>query len=256
MPSTLNVIVDNSTTAKLLRSALYAPLVRKGDANRMEFILSDSFQRSADGLTSSFRIRKDIQFSNGSKIQGLDILSSLKECQDGNRDYSKYQVSTRIVTLIEHAELWLDIRAARGNDDVIEFVAGCPIVSKESKEIFGGINGTGTHIVGSGEYTLVGQDSGKGYLLQKSNTNTKRSIKESEYRMDFVKVPSLEGALSVLRRGEIDLFLTDGQDLSQRIVEDETLAMGACNGEKIVKRKSLEFTCARDFSIKKIGYDL
>jgi peptide/nickel transport system substrate-binding protein len=78
-PQELNISEDYET-----QEALYAALVRaNANGKQIEGDLASSWSFDEPALTYTFKLRKDLRFSNGAPITGADIAFSIKHAQEG-----------------------------------------------------------------------------------------------------------------------------------------------------------------------------
>jgi peptide/nickel transport system substrate-binding protein len=67
----------------------YDGLVRfppgSADPAKLEPDLAESFTRSEDGLTFTFRLRQGVRFHDGSPLEGEDVVHSLRRSADPQR---------------------------------------------------------------------------------------------------------------------------------------------------------------------------
>jgi len=69
------------------------------DPARLEPDLAESFTRSADGLTFTFRLRQGVRFHDGSPLEGEDVVFSLRRAADPQR--SAFAADYRPVASVE-----------------------------------------------------------------------------------------------------------------------------------------------------------
>lgn len=245
----LNILEENSVPARLLQSALVAPLVYRKDDGRMAFVLADSFQRSPDGVRSSFRLRPGVKFSNEELILGTDVLTSFDRCKKKGELDEVRSYETRLQTYADRTDLWLDVFMKNNQADAAKALGRCPIIHSETARVFGDRLGEGTQVVGGGSYRFNEWIAGQRYSLTPRTPSPNGAT-----ILDFIRIESIEMALSSLRRGDIDAFFTSNSEVIARAHEDETLAVDLCNGEQIIKRKRFAMTCQTNFVISEIGY--
>jgi peptide/nickel transport system substrate-binding protein len=78
-----------ATQDKATASWAYDGLMRfppgSADPARLEPDLADSFERSADGRTFTFRLRQGVRFHDGNPLEGEDVVHSLRRAADRQR---------------------------------------------------------------------------------------------------------------------------------------------------------------------------
>ena len=82
-PRTFNRLVAIESTSVLVSSLTQAALVRINNAtDQVEPWLAESWSRTSDGLSYEFRLRRDVQFSDGEPFTAHDVVFSFRALYD------------------------------------------------------------------------------------------------------------------------------------------------------------------------------
>lgn len=108
LPATLD---PHTTTANVVTHAarqIFEPLVALDTAYQVQPVLAESYERSEDGKTTTFKLRSDIQFHNGKVMTADDVIASMEKWQQGATAKANLGNSTweKIddLTVVLHAE--------------------------------------------------------------------------------------------------------------------------------------------------------
>lgn len=195
------------------------------------------------------------QFSNGSRISGADVIFSLEKCGSNSIiDSALKVIRGKGVESFSQNKNWITIQAkSTGPLNIpvlLEQLAACPIIERRSSLLFGEELGAGTNLVGSGYYLLFDFIPGKELILKPVSSQNIAGSKLIALR----RVRSEARAMSALRVGNLDAFLSHNQWVVVEAEKDETLLTSKCSIYYVVFRRGLVFQCPRQLDLTTLRY--
>ncbi len=247
----------SSPAALLLRRATCQPLIERGAHGVPRPVVADVMQVDPAFTRWSFRLRSGVQFSNAAAVSGDDITYSLTRCaQNSTALNSIKKVSKREVRLqSELRELWIDIEAAVSEDERRDFpyrLADCPIIEKQSAEIFGADLGRGVNFLASGRFVPTLFKRGREVELRRYG-----STPEDRDSASTLTIRSVEGEsqiISALRLGTLDAYLGAPELVPGIPNGEETLVRLECGKFTMLKRRGLSITCVPEIELSNLRY--
>ena len=76
-PPTLDPQISTTTATKEIARHVYETLLVLNPAYEVQPMLAESFEKSEDGLTYTFKLRKGIKFHNGKEMKAEDVVASM-----------------------------------------------------------------------------------------------------------------------------------------------------------------------------------
>jgi len=76
-PLTMDTVATTATQTSNITHAVFEELLAFDAAWRVQPLLAESFTKSQDGLTYTFKLRKNVQFHNGKEMISEDVVASL-----------------------------------------------------------------------------------------------------------------------------------------------------------------------------------
>jgi hypothetical protein len=119
-----------------------------------------------------------------------------------------------------------------------ELLASCPVIERQSGELFADQLGVGSNVVGSGRFKIASVDPGREYHFEQvrfGTTKTKRIVVRA--------LKDGTHALTALRSGTVDAIFFDSAEVLSKASSDQTLLISECSGYKFVHRRALRVEC-------------
>lgn len=181
--------------------------------------LAESWEDSADGLSTIFKIRKGVSFSDGSSVSAEDVVFSI------NR-FLESPYGSSLLYLISGAELVDEytVKVNKGNREVDPakvcaeyfFVVPKKVVEADADKF-------NEQPVGSGPYVFVKKDT-DGSIVMKANEDY--YLGAPEIKTVTVKPPmAASTAVVALQTGEVDVVFDIPTSLYDTIEKDENLTL-------------------------------
>ncbi len=77
-PAPINPLITSSTIATNMSDLIFDPLAELDAAGELRSALAESWERSADGRTWSFRLRRGVRFHDGSTLSAEDVAATFR----------------------------------------------------------------------------------------------------------------------------------------------------------------------------------
>ena len=225
---------------------------------------SDQMMVSSDYRTWSFRARTNSQFHNGKVVTGDDLQYSLKRCQSRNELEGVSEINSRVVErAVGSFEYWVDIEIELPKDDLAKAplrLARCPIIERESAELFGTELGMGSLVVGSGSYRLSDYVEGRELVFSRVARSGviaalgKGGLEQSAPSLVLKTFKDPRQGLTALRVGTLDAFFTEDVAVISAAKVDETLSLRRCLSYNVIARKGLSFNCDPTLQVTSLRY--
>lgn len=130
LPEDLLMLSNNNIREKDLLLALFEGLVREDKNGQIVPAMAETFEVTEDGIEYTFKLRKDIHYSDGTEIKAIDFVrffySILSEkenifveqlyCIFGAKDFNMGKVGFEKVAIVAKDDLTLEIRLNSPND--------------------------------------------------------------------------------------------------------------------------------------------
>lgn len=222
--NSVNVITTSDRYGLMEIKALYSPLYMYNSKN-IKFFLADSMTLSADKLTYTAKLKKNVKWSDGVKFTADDVVFTYNEMlKDKNAGWAYGQ-------LIFNGK---PLKVEKVDDNTVKFIL--PEVSAPGIELLGNIFIMPKHIyagetnfenstknakpVGTGPYKLAEYKAGQYVKLVENNNyflGTPK-IKNVIYRV----IPDANTAKLALQKGEINALSVQSSDLKD-LLKDNNL---------------------------------
>lgn len=198
-------------------SPLFSTLVAINGENLLENDLATEYQVSGDALTWTFRIRKDVKFSNGEPLTAGDVAFTFEK----TREKAAYVDLTMLESCTAKDDATVEFKLNKPCVTFIYTVAGIGIVPKAFySENFG------MEPVGSGPYKLTQWDKGQQFIFEK---NEYYYGKQPEIERAIFLVQEEDIRFMAAKAGEVDIALTS-----------PTLAAAEIDGMHVVSIDSVD----------------
>lgn len=198
-------------------SPLYSTLVKVNGNNELENDLATEYGVSGDGLTWTFKIRGDVFFSNGEKLDASDVAFTFNT----TKDKGAYVDLTMVESCTAPDETTVQFQMNKPCVTFLYTAAGIGIVPKDAySERFG------VEPVGSGPYKLTQWDQGQQFILQ---ANERYYGGQPEIKKAVVLIQGEDARFMAARAGEVDIALTSA-----------TLATAEIEGMRVVSLDSVD----------------
>ncbi|MCK8602723.1 peptide-binding protein [Desulfoferrobacter suflitae] len=207
-PATLNPITSTDAYASNINDYIYESLLKR-DEKTMELVpvLADSWDISADHLTYTFHLKKDIRWQDGHPFTANDILFSFERIRDPKVDSAHlrnyYQDIDRLEVIDDHTVRYhYRIPYFRA----LEFCGGIPIVAAHLFSETEDFNQSpiGRSPLGTGPFRFLKWDTGKEIVLVRNEQYWGEKPKLE--RVVFKVITDSTVALQVLKKGGLDLM--------------------------------------------------
>ncbi|MCB2290418.1 peptide ABC transporter substrate-binding protein [Clostridium sp. CS001] len=130
LPEDLLMLSNNNIREKDLLLALFEGLVREDKNGQIVPAMAETFEVTEDGIEYTFKLRKDIHYSDGTEIKAIDFVrffySILSEkenifveqlyCIFGAKDFNMGKIGFEKVAIVAKDDLTLEIRLNSPND--------------------------------------------------------------------------------------------------------------------------------------------
>lgn len=257
LPLEASIVDSPEPLAWMARQAVVQGLTRLSSARSLGFQLAvaKSFSVSADGLSWSFGIDPAAVFQNGMRVTASDVAFSLERCRQRGELPSVVSVSPTVVFNEDERRDSVELRLVEGGDaarQLPKVLAACPILEKASSELFRAYLGRSTAVVGTGAYQLTEHRVGREIVLTRVLSDPDGSMGPEQISLRGFSQPLQ--ALTALRSGTLDAFLTDDGEVLSRAGKDPTLSVLACRAYNVVVRKGLAFVCAPELEVSRLRY--
>lgn len=258
IPKGMNILSSEHPAAQFLRNGLTNVLAEtapgpRGASPDVKLGIADSMRVSYDRKGWSFRISSTARFSNDRPLRGGDVLFSVNRC----RRTSSFSVVEKVEVERDAAlAQWVKFNLRSSTTEVItsflEDLSNCPLIEEDSSRLFGEEVGEGANLVGAGHFMIKEYKSGKQYLLSRIYGDGEE--RQGAGTLEFRGFNDAKQALTALRSGTLDGFLTSDTSVLQTATTDATLTTMSCGAYTAVLRKGLHFGCGRDFSVVDIRF--
>ena len=226
----------------VLRNSITEPLVRVESGGRLRFALAGALQRSPAQGTVKIKVRSTAYFHNGRPVQAEDLVFSVERCIK----LGGLPPELRIEIAPGSAD-WVTLSGAE-ESRWLEGLSQCPIVEKQSGELFGATLGTGTNLVASGLYRIV--DTGREVLLAHPGGKSDAGPE----KIAIHAFPDPRNGLTALRSGTIDLLFSEDPETLERAQKDETLSVSKCSIYMVIYRRGFNLQCEPFLDVSAFGY--
>jgi peptide/nickel transport system substrate-binding protein len=223
--NSVNVITTSDRFGLMEIKALYSPLYMY-NADKVVYFLAESMTPSADKLTYTAKLRKDVKWSDGTKFTADDVVFTYNEMlneKNGGWAYSQ---------LIFNGK---PVKVEKVDDYTVNFIL--PEVSAPAMELLGDIFIMPKHIyegetnfenseknakpVGTGPYKLVEYKTGQYVKMVKNDSYFLGAPKIDN--VIFRIIPDANTAKLSLQKGEINALVVQSSDLKDLVKGDGKL---------------------------------
>ncbi|MGH4125008.1 MAG: peptide ABC transporter substrate-binding protein [Clostridium sp.] len=289
LPSDLLMLNSDNVREKDLLLALFEGLVREDKYGKIVPAMAEKFDISVDKIGYTFKLRKDLHYSDGRSIKAIDFVRLFQNilleknnvfaqqlyCIFGAKDFSMGKVKSDKVAISAKDDLTLEIRLNSPNDYFINILSNPVFTLRETsmnmrnwKDSYGKIQYSGPFVIKE-----INED-GEISLLKNEKYWRAHEIVSSE--MLFTTIKDEEKTLAdfvtteVLDTSKIDVFvsppISEGKSLS---MEKKTIAVPTksmyyltfnLNSKDTVKdnnfRNAISTIISKEFIIQTISKDL
>lgn len=210
-PPVLNPIIETNADAQTVSAAIFESLITKDNTTlEPKPWIASRWKISADGLTYTFYMRRDVTWSDGVPLTAADVVYSYERIMDPKVDAaplrSYYSDIAKVDAIDSHT---VRFHFARPYFLALDFCGGMPIIPKH---IFNDGQEFNTHSagyapIGSGPFVLSHWERGQ-YLLLERNPNYWNTEKMPGIKgMQFLIVPEQNTAFQLLKKGGLDVMM-------------------------------------------------
>ena len=198
-------------------SPLFSTLVKVNGKNQLENDLATEYSMSGDGLTWTFKIRGDVKFTNGEKLDASDVAFTFNT----TKDKATYVDLTMLENCRAVDESTVEFKLNKPCVTFIYTVAGAGIVPEDAYS-----DSFGMEPIGSGPYKLTQWDKGQQFILE---ANEDYYGEQPKIKKAVFLVQEEDARFVAAQAGEVDLALTSA-----------TLAATEIEGMKVVSVESVD----------------
>lgn len=177
-------------------SPLFSTLVKVNGQNKLENDLATEYSMSDDGLTWTFKIRDDVKFTNGEKLDASDVAFTFNT----TRDKATYVDLTMLESCTAIDDTTVEFKLNKPCVTFIYTIAGAGIVPEDSYS-----DNYGMEPIGSGPYKLTQWDKGQQFILE---ANEDYYGKQPEITKAIFLVQEEDARFVAAQAGEVDIALT------------------------------------------------
>lgn len=205
-PDNLDPWLSAAADTQAVMYNVFEGLIRFNEKGELLPGLAESYKISPDGLTYTFKLRKNVKFHNGSKLRAADVKYSLEKLSglSGAKALSsKFSRLARIQTPADDTViLTLKERDAA-------FLSACitPILPK-------GYHGQSKKPVGTGPFKFVSYSPGQSIVIEKNRNYYDRRKMAKVDRVEFRIMTDPGAILMALKAGDLDMAGIDGQNVA------------------------------------------
>ena len=211
--------------------------------------MAESWSKSADGLTWSFKLRSGLKFHDGTPVTAKDVVPSLKRW--GVKIIGAQIMFSRIADIVPTGADSFDIKFKQSFGPVLEVLSnsGNPAFIMREKEASTDPNTAITETIGSGPFTFVKEEwvPGSKVVYKKNAAYVPRSDKPDGYggaktvkvdRLEWMYIPDPATGVQALGTGEVDVMEYFPADLEGLVKSNPQVATRVINklGNQLVWR--------------------
>lgn len=198
-------------------SPLFSTLVKINGNNKLENDLATEYNMSEDGLTWTFKIRDDVTFTNGEKLDASDVAFTFTT----TKEKATYVDLTMLESCTAVDDTTVEFKLNKPCVTFIYTVAGAGIVPKDAYS-----DNFGMEPIGSGPYKLTQWDKGQQFILE---ANESYYGKQPEIKKAIFLVQEEDARFVAAQAGDVDIALTSA-----------TLATAEIEGMRVVSVDSVD----------------
>jgi peptide/nickel transport system substrate-binding protein len=198
-------------------SPLFSTLVKINGNNKLENDLATEYNMSEDGLTWTFKIRDDVTFTNGEKLDASDVAFTFTT----TKEKATYVDLTMLESCTAVDDTTVEFKLNKPCVTFIYTVAGAGIVPKDAYS-----DNFGMEPIGSGPYKLTQWDKGQQFILE---ANESYYGEQPEIKKAIFLVQEEDARFVAAQAGDVDIALTSA-----------TLATAEIEGMRVVSVDSVD----------------
>ena len=202
MPTDLLMLNNSNVREKDLLLALFEGLVRENKDGQIVPAMAEKFEVSKDNLQYTFKLRKDIKYSDGTPIKADDfvrlfdnillekdnVFAEQLYCIFGAKDFSNGKVSPDQVAIIAKDDLTLEIRLNSPNAYFLNILSNPVFTLREINMNMKNWKNDYAHIQYSGPFIIKGiNKEGEIDLIKNEKYWRANEIKSSEMLVTSIK---------------------------------------------------------------------
>lgn len=225
-PSSIDIRTDDDPAIEqVLLGNVYETLVSRDQDNSLTGGLSKQWDVSDDGLTYTFTLRPDLEFSNGHTLDASDVVWSLQQAVQ--QRYIDSDGLNRLAEVTNPDDSTIVITLSEPDPALPRTLAGrAGIVYDDEATVDYAL-----HAVGSGPFTVSEFRKGASMTLQANDSYWGEAPASSQITIRYFSDES--SMVDALRNGEIDMALPLTASTAQSLSEEPTLTV--TTGESLDK---------------------
>lgn len=215
-PTSINPITTSDRWGLTVTNMIFSPLVRvEGDGSKT-YELAESIEPSADGLTLTVKLKKDIKWSDGEAFTADDVVFTYtKKADKANNSFKQMWIGDQQIQVVKVDDYTVEFKLPAASAAALENVATEIYILPEHvyKNVtdFSGSD-LGVTPVGTGPYKMVEYKRGE-YFRFEANEHYyrgKAAINEVVLRI----ITSTDTAKLALQKGEVDAAVVLPSDIA------------------------------------------
>ena len=237
-PLTFNGVLANDSYSSGLLGYLFEGLTEVSWlTDEVEPALAESWEHSADGLTWTFRLRRDVRWHDGEPFTASDVEFTFNRIIY-NPDIPTSARAAFQFRYLDEAGAWQEapMTVSAVDDYTVRFVLPTPFapflrsmgtsiyprhilephIEAGTFDALWGVDSDPAQVVGTGPFTIEGYTPGEGVVLVRNPDYWLRDAEGNALpyieRVVHLLVPSIDDDLEKFRAGEVDAYGMRGQD--------------------------------------------
>jgi len=204
-PETLNPYLTRLTTSFDVLSGVMEGLLDTDPAAKAQPRLAESYSVSADGLTYTFHLRKDVKWHDGQMFTAADVVATWKIIVNNDFAARRQLGWDKIVSIDTPDDFTVVMKTGEPYAPFLSDVGRTPISPKH--EIDKGLDSFkqafGRAPVGTGPFKLVKWEGGQAIMLEANNAYWGTQPKLGHITLKIV--PDTSTLLALLKSGEVQM---------------------------------------------------
>lgn len=202
MPNSIDVANAAERNAHNVAWQIFDTLIWVDNSGKVTPGLAKSWTLSKDGTTYTFKLRKNVTFHNGEKMNADSIVYSWKRGQRKEMKWAKQWLSAKSVTKVD--DYTVNVITEKPNPLLLRQMAGYWGIVPPGYLNKVGESGFAAHPIGTGPFKFVEWKKGDRIILE-ANTNYFEPQYPKLAKIAFRPIPESSTRLAAIQTGEIDI---------------------------------------------------
>lgn len=221
-PSSSNPLSTSDRWGLTMTNMIYSRLLRIQNDGSKKYELAENLEMSADGLTITVKLRKDVKWSDGEAFNADDVIFTFtQKANKANGDFSQMYIGDKAIELVKVDDYTVQFKLPEISATVISTLIADEYILPEHAYTNVDLTGKSLSVahVGTGPYKLVEHKRGE-YLQFEANGNYYEG-KPSIEKVILQIIPSTDTRKLALQKGEVDAAVvlpSDIADLNKDVI--------------------------------------